>query len=176
MELKSLSIGRKAITFSALSYPEDGGGSTPEEIKVTSQQAPLIDLTNAFSKLAPVMCRICEWEPGYQDMLFVKKISISYTKAGTRSVKFVASKQLNSRRDHLHTFECPFVQIDKNADGESGEVQVDKKDAVIITAAIKEAERYAAGERSANPINFDEAKDALNATADQGRDLLAGVQ
>lgn len=176
MELKSLAIGRKEVKFSVVAAPDkDNPASAPDDVKITSHQAPLISLTNAMSKLAPVMCEICEWPPEYADMLSVTKLTVIYTKAGTRSVKFKASKQLECRTDYLHTFESPFVQIDKPADGESGDVQVSKKHAELITKAIKECEKYASGERDKNAINFDQAKAALQLTADQGKDLLSGV-
>jgi hypothetical protein len=178
MELKYLSIGRKVVKF-AVSTPvdPDNDSSPTEECSISSRQAPLIDLTNAFSKLAPIMCAICEWPQEYAEFLSVTRITISHTKAGTRSVKFTATKQLNCRRDFLHTFDSPMVQIDKPAEGESGEVQVDKKHSELIKKAIREAERYAKGERSKTLLAIDEADAALQATADVGKneDMFASA-
>lgn len=173
MELKFLSIGRKAITF-GVSLNANADGESMEERTIVAHEAPLPELSNAFAKLSPVFCEILEVEPGWSDGLTITRIGISYTKAGTRSVRFRATKQLECRRDYLHKIDSPMVQIDKPADGESGEVQVEKKHVTLILKAIHEAERYAKGERSQSLLNFDEAKAALQATADLGKgDMFA---
>lgn len=175
MDLKFLSIGRKAITFGVTvnPNPEDENVAT-EERTIIAHEAPLPELTTAFAKLAPVFCEIMEVEPTWADGLNVTRLSISYTKAGTRSVRFRATKQLECRKDYLHKIDSPMVQIDKPADGESGEVDItDKKHVKLVLDAIRQAERYANGERSQTLLNFDEAKAALQATADKGKDLFA---
>lgn len=177
MDLKLISIGLKAIIFDITLNP----GSTDESVaveerRVTAHEAPLPELTAAFGKLPPVFCEILELPADYQTGISIYKMAISRTKAGTRSVKLWAKKQLESRTDYLHTMFTPVVQIDKPADGESGEVQVkDKKHVALLLKALHEAERYAKGERSQQILNFNEAKAALNATADQGQQQLAGV-
>ena len=175
MDLKFLSIGRKAITFGVTVNPNaDDDTVATEERTIVAHEAPLPELTNAFSKLSAVFCEIMEFEPSYADGLNVTRLGISCTKAGTRSVRFRATKQLECRRDYLHRMDCPLVQIDKPADGESGEVDVqDKKHVKLVLAAIKAAEDYANGKRSQSLLNFDEAKAALQATADKGKDLFA---
>lgn len=175
MELKFISIGRKAITFGITVNPNpDNDNVATEERTIIAHEAPLPELTNSFAKLSPVICDILEVEPTWADGLSVFRLSISYTKAGTRSVKFRATKQLECRKDYLHKIDAPFVQIDKPQDGESGQIDIeDKKHLKLILEAIKQAERYANGERSQTLLNFDEAKAALQATADQGKDLFA---
>lgn len=175
MQLRNLSIGRKAIKFSVTLNPEsDDETVATEERSITAHEAPLPELTAAFAKLSPVFCDILEVEPAWADGLSIIRIAISYTKAGTRSVKFRATKQLECRKDYLHVIDAPFVQIDAPADGESGEVDIeDKKHLKLITNAILQAERYAQGERSQQLINFDDAKAALNAVADKGKDLFS---
>ena len=172
MQLNYLKIGRKDIEFS-VSVNVESTDST-EERKITAHEAPLIELTNAFSKLSKVFCTIMELPDDYAEGLSVIRLGVSYTKSGTRSVKFKATKQLDCRRDFLHTIESPMVQIDKPDDGESGEVQVDNNHLTAITTAIIEAERYAKGERSQQLLNFDDG--ALQATVNIGKeDLLNGV-
>lgn len=176
MELKFLSIGRKAITFGVTVNPNpDNESVSIEERSITAHEAPLPELVNAYAKLAPVFCEILELEPSWADGLSIYRMSISHTKAGTRSVRFYATKQLECRRDFLHKVQSPMVQIDKPADGESGEVQLDKKMIALVSKAIKAAEDYANGKRSQSLLNFDEAKAALQATAEIGQRELAGV-
>lgn len=174
MELKFLSIGRKAITFGVtVNANTDDDTAAIEERTIIAHEAPLPELTNAFAKLAPVFCEILEVEPAWADGLGITRIAISYTKAGTRSVRFNATKQLECRKDYLHKVNSPMVQIDKPAEGESGQIDIeDKKHLKAILEAIKQAERYAKGERSQSLLNFDEAKAALQATADKGQEQL----
>jgi hypothetical protein len=178
MELKFLSIGKKAINFGIVLNPDsDDDTVAQEERRITAHEAPLPELQEAFARLAPVFCEILEVEPGWAEGLNVTRLSISYTKAGTRSIRMRATKQLDCRRDYLHVIDAPMVQIDKPADGESGEIQIEKKHVERVLHAIKEAERYANGERSQALLNFDEAKAALQAVADIGsRDMFSGTE
>lgn len=178
MQLKYLNLSRKAINFGVVVNADSQDSNvSSEERDVTAHEAPLPELSDAFSALAPVVCAICEFAPDYMDGLSVSKLTISTTKAGTRSVKFKATKQLECRKDFLWKIETPMVQIDKPADGESGQIDIeDKKHLKLVLTAIKEAERYANGERSQQLLNFDEAKAALQETADIGaKDLLSGT-
>jgi hypothetical protein len=179
MELKFITLGRKDITFGVTVNPNSDNDSVAvEERRIVAHEAPLPELTNSFAKLSPVFCEVLEVEPGWADGLTVTRLTISYTKAGTRSVKFRATKQLEVRKDFLHTIDCPFVQIDKSADGESGQIDLeDKKHIKLVLEAIKQAERYANGERSQALLSFDEGKAALNATAAIGaRDMFSGTE
>lgn len=174
MDLKFISIGRKAITFGVIVNPNPTNDTAAtEERTIIAHEAPLPELVTSFAKLSPVVCEILEVEPAWADGLSVFRLTISTTKAGTRSVKFRATKQLECRKDYLHKIDIPFVQIDKPADGESGQIDIaDKKHLKLVLEAIKQAERYANGERSQALLNFDEAKAALQATADQGQEQL----
>lgn len=164
MELRTLSVGKKAIVFDIILNPgsTDEAVST-EERRTTAHEAPLDSLTKSFAALGAVFCQIMEVPPDWSTGLTITKITVSRTKSGTRSVKFRGKKQLDVRREMLHTVDSPMVQIDKPGDGESGEVQVDGKAVKLISKAIQEAERYANGERSQKLLNFDEDKAALNA-------------
>lgn len=178
MELRFLSIGRKAINFGITLNPDTNDETVAtEERNVVAHEAPLPELSAAFAKLAPVICEIIEVEPSWADGLSITRLAISYTKAGTRSVKFKCNKQLECRKDFLWKLDTPMVQVDKPADGESGQIDIeDKKHLKLIFEAIKQAERYANGERSQSLLNFDGAKAALQATADIGsRDMFSGT-
>jgi len=177
MELKSLSVGRKAIIFNITLNPLSTDESAAvEERKITAHEAPLPELTDAFGKLGAVFCEILELPSDYATGLTVNRIQVTRTKGGTRSVCFRATKQLDIRTDYLHTLTTPFVQIDKPAEGESGEIQVESKHVKAIVKALNECERYAEGERSQQLLSFDKDKEALNAQF-QNKDQteLAGV-
>ena len=179
MDLKFLSIGRKAIHFGIVLNPDSGDETAAtEERRIVAHEAPLPELTDSFAKLAPVVCEMLETEKGWADGMNITRIAISHTKAGTRSVRFKCTRQLECRKDFLWTFETPMVQVDKPADGESGQIDIsDKKHLKLVLEAIKQAERYAKGERSQALLNFDEAKAALQATADiGGRDMFSGTE
>ena len=164
MELRTLSIGRKAIVFDVTINPNpDSEVVSTEERRITAHEAPLVTLTNSFAALGPVWCSIMEVSPDYVTGLTITKITVTRTKGGTRSVAFRAKKQLDVRKDYLHVIDSPFVQIDKPADGESGEVQIESKFVKLVCKALLEAEKYARGERSQTLLNLDETKDALNA-------------
>lgn len=172
MELKYLSIGRKSVKFGIVvnAHADEDDTVAKEERAIVAQEAPLPELMNAFGKLGPVFCKILEVDEAWADGLTVYRLTISHTKAGTRSVKMFATKQLECRKDFLHRVDCPFIQIDKPADGESGQIDIeDKKHLKLVLDAIKQAERYANGERSQSLLNFDEAKAALQATANIGQ-------
>lgn len=174
-QLRYLSIGKKAIKFGVTLNPDtDDESVAKEERNIIAHEAPLQDLTNAYAALAPVFCGILELPDEYATGLNVTRISVSTTKHATRSVKMFATKQLESRSEFLHRMDCPFVQIDEPADGESGQIEVpDKRHLNLIYAALHEAGRYAAGERSQDLLNFDEAKKGLQAIADIGaRDMF----
>lgn len=175
MDLKFLSIGRKDITFGITVNPNGGDEAATEERTIVAHEAPLPELTNAFAALSAVFCEILELEPIYADGLSVTRIGISYTKAGTRSIRMRATKQLNCRKDYLHKMDCPMVQIDSPADGESGQIDIeDKNHIAAIMTAINRAEDYANGKRSQTLLDFDDAKAALQATADiGGRDMFS---
>ncbi len=169
-ELKSITIGRKAITF----VTEINAGNTDPEIDsevrtTTAKAEPLASFTKAFDALRPVATNILETEDQWQHGVTVEKLTISRTKHGTRSVKLRLTKQLDSRTDLLHRIDTPFVQVDKPADGESGEVQVEPKHQKAILKAIQEAEAYADGKRSQSLFSFEDAKKTLQATADIGQ-------
>ncbi|GAA5117080.1 hypothetical protein JIN84_17970 [Luteolibacter yonseiensis] len=174
MELKKFTIGSKAIKFAVVLNPESKDENVAtEERNVTAHEEPLPELPAAFGKLPPVFCEIMELPAEYATGLSVTGFTISHTKQGTRSVKLHAKKQLETRTDFLHPMSSPMIQIDKPADGESGDVQLkDPKMLKALNKAIKEAENYAGGKRSQKLLNFNEGRAGLQALADQGQSQL----
>lgn len=176
MTLRYLSLGRKAIKFGiTLNANPENDTVAMEERNIIAHEAPLQELTNAYAKLAPVFCEILELDPSYADGLNITRVSVSTTKHGTRSVKMFATKQLECRKDFLHRMDCPFVQVDPPADGESGSVDIsDKKHLELVMDALTEAERYANGERSQQLLGFDDGVTGINALAEKGRNADEG--
>lgn len=176
MQLNSISFDGRAIVMKVTSNKETDNNNDTVNSEVIAKEEPLPSLTKAWNALPAVFCEIMEYDPSYAEGLSITRLAIRRTKQGTRSVILEAKKQLECRHAHLHPMDAPCVQIDESADGESGPIQIDKKLCKALTKAIHESERYLAGERSQTMLNFDEGKAALQATADQGKDLLAGVQ
>lgn len=173
MQLNRIAISSKAITLK-VEANKDTDDDTNDIIvsNITAKEEPLDTLTKAWDGLKKVFCEILELPASYTEGLTVTSISIRRTKQGTRSVVLGATKQIECRNEFLHTMDTPCVQIESAADGESGAVEIEKKLAALVCKAIHEAERYMKGERSQTLLNFDEAKDALNATADLGKQEL----
>jgi hypothetical protein len=176
VQLNSISIDNKAVIMRVTANKETDDTNDVVESKITAKEEPLPSLTKAWNSLPAVFCEIMELPPEYTEGLVITRLAIRRTKQGTRSVILHATKQLEWRSEFLHKISAPCVQIDQAADGESGAVQLEKKLCKAITTAIHESERYMSGERSQTMLNFDEAKAALQATANQGKDLLSGVQ
>jgi len=173
MQLNSIILGRKAITFVALynRESEDPHNAT-EERKVVAPEAPLPELNTDFAALSPVICRIMEFPKEYATGMSVFKMAISRTKQGTRSVAFKFKKALDAIGGEMHTLETPFIRIEKPADGESGRMEVTPDEQDLIYEAMAEAMRYAEGDRSQAILSLEDAKakEGLNALADKGRD------
>ena len=176
MQLNKFTIGKKSMDYSALiNFKTPDGNDAQENRNVNAYEEPLPSLLKAFSVLPAVMAAL--WnvsDPDYADRIKVHGITISHTKAGTRSVILRGKIQLDSRTNYLHPMESPMVQIDDNGEGESGEVQIsDQKHLKAIKKAIHECEGYAYGtKRSQKLLDFSESKAALQATADQGQEQL----
>lgn len=169
MQLRSISIDPQAIILKVVANEQHGDSQDVIESKITAEEAPLPEFTAAFAKLPAVYCEIMEhseWAAG----LSIVGLSISRTKAKTRSVILHGKKQLELRKDFLHPVQSPMVRIDDLAEGESGPVKLSDELVEIIEEAITQAERYMNGERSQQRLDFDKAKAGLNALADKGRD------
>lgn len=169
MQLNSISIDNKSVIMRVVANKETDDSNDLIESKVTAQEEPLLSLTTAWSGLPAVFCEILELDPSYTEGLTITKLAIRRTKQGTRSVILHATKQLECRSEFLHVMSTPCVQVDKSADGESGAVEIERKLADAVHKAIHESERYMSGERGQAMLNFNEAKAALQATADLGR-------
>ncbi len=175
MQLNSIAIDTKAIIMKVVANKETDDSNDVVESKVTAKEEPLPSLNKAWAALPAVFCEIMELPSEYVEGLTITKMAIRRTKQGTRSVILHATKQLECRSEFLHKISSPCVQVDKSADGESGAIQIEKKLCDKVTKAIHESEEYMAGSRSQTLLDFETAKAGLNATADQGRDLLGAA-
>lgn len=175
MQLNSISIDNKAVTMRVVANKETDDRNDLLEAKITAKEEPLQELKDAWAELPAVFCEIMELPKKYAAGLIITRLAIRRTKQGTRSAILHATKQLECRTDFLHEISAPCVQIDKAADGESGAVQLAQPLCDKIATAIYESERYLSGERSQTMLNYDEAKAALQATADQGKDMFANA-
>lgn len=170
MILKQFILGRKAITFSIVLNPDTEDDTvSQEERKTIAKEAPNPELPEAFSNLAPIVCRILETSGEWVEGLSVFKLRLSHTKHGTRSVSFKFKKAINATGGMLHSLETPFVRIDKPADGESGDIEVSLDEKRDIERAIQECLRYANGERSQQILDMETASQGINALAELGR-------
>ena len=166
------------MDFSAIMNIKTADGKDAKEARsVNAYEEPLPSLTKAFAALPAVMVAlwdIPDSEKEYVDRIKVHGITISHTKQGTRSIILRGKVQLDSRTEYLHPMESPMIQIDENAEGESGEVQIsDPKHLKAIKKAIQECEGYADGtKRSQKLLDFSESKAALQAVADEGQEQL----
>jgi hypothetical protein len=171
MQLKALTIGRKAIKFVRVMNPDsDDDTVAVEEHSITAKEAPLPELHDAFAKLPKVIAQIMGWTTDYAAEMIVMKLSMSYTKHETRSVAFQFSVPIEATGGERHTMDTPFVRLDEPAEGENGKKEVTAAQSKVIEKAILECERYAKGERSQQVIDFEEASKGLNAIASIGKD------
>lgn len=171
MQLKALTIGRKAIKFVRVMNPDsDDDTVAVEEHSITAKEAPLPELNEAFANLPKVIAQLMGWQQEYAAEMIVTKLALSHTKHETRSVAFTFSVPITATGGEHHTLDTPFIRIDSPADGESGKKEVDAKQSKVIETAIHECERYAKGERSQQVIDFETASKGINAVADIGRD------
>jgi len=168
-EIKSFSRGLKAIKFVRVVNPGSENPAAPEEEQaITTHEAPLPELDEAFGALKTVVCEIMGFPKDYAVDLHVYRLQVSTTKNGTRAVQLRYKKSLETIGGQQHPGSTPFFKIDPPADGESGQMEVKPKSAELVKTAIREAENYSNGHRSQTLLNFDDAKAALNATADIG--------
>lgn len=158
MDLKSFALGRKTIVFDITLNPQstDDHAAT-EERRVHAVEEPLPELIKAFDNLKDVFIAIMELPKDYTEGLSISKITVSRTKHGTRSISLSAKKSLSANKGMLHAMNTPLVRIEKPADGESGDQEIETKHAKLVLTAIHEATRYANGERSQKLLGLDGA-------------------
>ncbi len=132
----------------------DDGSRTIDE---TSHEAPLKKFDTAMQALTDVVANILELGQGYKKGMVIDSVSISHTKAGTRSASIDFSKHIDAV-EHDHPMSTVMFQIDDAPKGEEGRCQCSKKHAELVAEFLERAEDYANGKRQQQMLNFNSKK------------------
>lgn len=135
---------------------EDGSRTIDE----TSHEVPLKKFDTAMQSLADVVANIMELGGDYKKGMEIDSVSVSHTKAGTRSVSIAFSKHIDAV-EHVHPMDTVSFQIDDSAKGEEGgnRRQCSKKHAEMVAEFLDRAEDYANGKRQQQMLNFSDSKE-----------------
>lgn len=131
-----------------------------EDGTVKSRENPLPAFNAALDSLAPLVCAICAFPPGYSDRMTIGGLTLAGT-VDAQLVTIVAKKDLpdNNRPFNIATpLRLLFApEPVEGAAPEPGPKAIPlPKDAVgLIDIVIAQAKRYVAGERAQGLINFD---------------------
>lgn len=130
-----------------------------EKHDVTSHETPLKKFDDAMQDLCDVVANIMEVGYGYKTGMVIDSVSISHTKAGTRSVSIGFSKHIDAVESD-HPMSTPVFQIDDAGKGEesAGRRQCAKKHAEMVSDFLDRAEDYAKGKRQQQMLNFADPK------------------
>lgn len=126
-----------------------------EENEITAHEAPLPAFDEAFQALAPVAAKVLEVTPDWAKNVTVVSVTVSYTEHNIRSAVIGFVKSINATAS-LHPLKTPAFQIDDGKTPEQGRRQCTPSHAEKVADFLKEAQRYAAGERSQQLLNFEE--------------------
>lgn len=138
--------------------------------KIEAHDAPLEKFYDAMKGLAPVVASIMEVPSEWAAGITVNKLSISYTKNGTRSATIQFTKVLD-RTTCQHPLKTPMFQIDDGGKGEDTRRQCTPKHAAAVEEMIKRAEDYANGKRSQMQLGLTSSDKAAK---DDKADAAAG--
>lgn len=130
-----------------------------ETQEITAHEAPLPSFDEALQALGTVAAKILSVPPDYREGITVIKVGISYTEHGIRSATISFVKNLDATAS-LHPMKTPAFQIDDGKTPDQGRRQCTPKHAEMVADFIKEAQRYASGERSQQLLDFEEEGDA----------------
>lgn len=135
---------------------EDGSRTIDE----TSHEAPLKKFDTAMQALADVVANVMELGQGYKKGMSIDSVSVTHTKAGTRSASISFSKHIDAV-EHDHPMDTVSFQIDDAAKGEEGgsRRQCSRKHAEMVAEFLDCAEAYANGKRQQIMLNFADNKD-----------------
>ncbi len=124
------------------------------EMKEKTHEAPLPAFDAALQALGRVagvvMGAGADW--GGQGVE-VTGVAMSYTEHGVRSAQVLFTKQLLGGAS-THPMKTPVFQMDDGKSADQGKRQCAPKHAEAIADFLKEAQRYAAGERSQELLDF----------------------
>lgn len=123
-----------------------------EEMELTAHEQPLEAFDTALQDLAAVAAKVLDAPPEWKNGISVVSVAISYTESNIRSAVISFVKNLNATAS-LHPIKTPAFQIDDGKQGE-GRRQCTPGHADKVIEFIKQAQRYAAGERSQTLLKF----------------------
>lgn len=138
-----------------------------EEQEIKAHEAPLPAFDECLQSLAAVAAKCLECTPEWAKTASVMSVGVSYTEHGIRSAQIALVKTINATNS-LHALKTPFFQIDDGKTPDQGRRQCTPKHAELVADFLKEAQRYAAGERSQQLLNFE---DDDSGTDDDGPEL-----
>lgn len=141
-----------------------------EERVVTAHEAPMKSFDTALQALADVAANILETGQDWKKGVKVLALSMSYTKSGIRSASITFTKTLDATGEP-HQMTTPLFQIDDGSTPAEGRRQCSKKHAEAVAVMIREAEKYAEGERQQTMLNFG-AEDEEGETEPANGDVL----
>lgn len=130
-----------------------------EERDVTAHEAPLKSFDDALQNLATVAVAVLELGVQYANGITISGLSVSYTKRGTRSACIFFSKHLD-KTSQEHRMATPVFQIDEPKDSETQKRQCTPTQAKAVADMIREANKYAAGKRSQQMLDFGDKRGA----------------
>ena len=142
MKLKSYHRKAKEVSVKWLTPGEQGKEDVNTLDCVT---APLDELENAMQCLRDVICSIMELPLHWMETVQVRSLSVSYTKAGTRSVQVGYTKAL--RCGKVEAYKTPLFQIDPPDESENEPKATTTEETIAVCAAIQAAENYINGDR-----------------------------
>lgn len=128
------------------------------EFKEKSHEAPLPAFDEALQRLSSVACNMlgvpAEWKKG----ITVIGLFLTYTESGVRTAVISFVKNLDATGS-LHPLKTPAFQVDDGKKTEDGRRQCAKSHAEDVIDFIKQAQKYAEGERSQQLLDFEEEGD-----------------
>lgn len=144
---------------------------TEEKQDITAHEAPLPSFDKALQALTDVAANILEVGQDYKKGMAIVSVSISHTKAGTRSVSIAFVKKIDATGTD-HRLDTPVFQVDDAGKGEEGgqRRQCSKKHAELVADFLDEAVKYANGKRAQQMLPLDDGKG--DGDEPKGGDLL----
>jgi len=180
MKLQSLRINKKSIVIGRelvlevekkIAKGAEGtkeGMTSTEGRTSTFHEMPLVSFDKAIAKLVKPALTFLEQAPEWAKGMRIIGFNIKETKKGTRSMQILFDKNLELVGASIQ-MKTPFIRIDKPQEGEQEKPTCDAPSKKIIGNAILEVEKYAAGERSQQLLDFKEPEEEEQ---DDGQDQL----
>lgn len=129
--------------------------TSSSEFEETAHETPLPAFDEALQALADVVCNVMELGQGYKKGITVTGLALSYTNSNVRTAVISFVKEFNATSSS-HPMKTQAFQIDDGKKADDGRRQCAKKHAELVVDFIKQAQKYAAGERSQQLLKFEE--------------------